>query len=272
MNTKVLLIGLLCIVFFSCKKDNNDLPKLREYSEVAIENDTAIQEYLKTHFYNVTTDAKTNKKQIELGEISGSNANKKSLFDDTKLQRKTIRVKDLHGNYINHTMYYLILEEGNGVQASVADLSYLTYKGQTLQGRVFDQSTDNKLVNWFDLLGDRTNGTGVVVGFREAVALLKSAKEQGVENPDGTLSLPQNYGLGIFFMPAGITYFTGTTGIPAYSPIIFEIGLIRTKKADHDNDGIPSIEEIKHNPDGTIEYPDCNDNYKPDYLDALKCN
>ena len=50
------------------------------------------------------------------------------------LKRKTLKVPDIHGNYINHTMYYLILQEGAGAQATIADRSYVLYKGLTLKG------------------------------------------------------------------------------------------------------------------------------------------
>lgn len=268
MLKKILWAGCASFFLFSCKKDDSNTIELREYSEVAVENDKQLQEYLKTHFYTLNAPDAYNRKSVSFGEISGVNASKTPLLE--QVQRKILKVRDKHGNYISHTMYYLILQEGSGQQATVADQSYLLYKGQMLNGTIFDQTTHSSMANWLDLLGTTTN-SGTILGFREAVALLKSANDNALENPDGSISLPDNYGMGIFFLPAGVAYFSGSGSIPAYSPLIFEIGLVKTKRADHDGDGIPSIEEIVHNQDGTITYPDCNENLTPDYLDARSC-
>ena len=126
--------------------------------------------------------------------------------------------------------------------------------------------------NWLDLLGDGTrNNSGTIYGFREAVALLKATTNELSSNQDGTLALPENYGVGLFFMPAALAYYTGASNIPAYSPVIFEIKLLKTEHIDHDADGIPSINEINHQSDGIISFPDCNSNGVVDYLDSRKC-
>ena len=267
IRTNIFLLAILSVVVFSCKKNDSETIRLREYSEVAPENDAEIQSYLKTHFYIFNADG-----TITLDTISGTNTGKTPLFDQVK--KKVIKVRDTRDNYVNHTMYYLIAREGSGIKATVADSSFVTYKGQTLKGVVFDQSRSIAQSNWLDLLGNRTqtNG-GVVVGFREGVSLLKASIKGVTEQADGTLKYPDDYGVGLFFLPSGIAYFSGTGNIPAYSPLIFQIGLIATKKADHDADGIPSINEIEYNEtDGTIIYTDCNGNGISDYLDSKKCN
>lgn len=261
----ICLVALAASALFSCKKNDDDSVPLREYSEVAAENDQTLQKYLSTHFCTLNPD-----KSVTLGTIEGTNAGKTPLSQQVK--KKVIKVMDAHGDYIDHTMYYLILQEGSGEQATVADRSYVSYKGMTLEGKIFDQTIGNDTSNWLDLLGSQSgNNRGTIVGMREAVALLKTSSQEITINPDGTLSLPNDYGIGVFFMPAGISYFTGTNTTPQYAPLVFEVGLIRTQRADHDKDGIPSIEEIIHQPDGIIQYPDCNKNYTPDYLDAKPC-
>ncbi|MDO4880315.1 MAG: hypothetical protein Q3983_03465 [Capnocytophaga sp.] len=263
-----LAIGLLVFALFSCKKDNNGVT-IRDYNEVAVENERDIQTYLKTHFAYLDTN-----NNVVIDTIAGANASQTSLLNDTNLKKKTLKVRITDNSYLDHTMYYIIFKEGTGEQATVADRSYVLYKGQTLKNKVFENAKKLTQNNWFDLLGDRTrNNNGMIYGFREAVALLKAAPIQDLpENQDGTLSLPSNYGIGLFIMPAALAYYTGSTNIPAYSPVVFEINLLKTEHIDHDADGIPSINEINHQEDGIISYPDCNGNGVVDYLDSRKCN
>ena len=69
-------------------------------------------------------------------------------------EKRLIKALDRHGNYYDTTMYYLILQEGNGTQATVADRSFVLYKGQTLKGKVFDQAMTLRTNTWFDLIRD----------------------------------------------------------------------------------------------------------------------
>ena len=178
-----LAIGLLALTLFSCKKDNNDVV-IRPYTEVAPENDRDIQTYLKTHFATLDSD-----NNVVIDTISGANASKTSLFNNTDLKRKVLKVKINDNTYLDHTMYYIIFKEGNGEQATVADRSYVLYKGQTLKNKVFENAKNFTQNNWLDLLGDGTrNNSGTIYGFREAVALLKAATNELSSNQDGTLA------------------------------------------------------------------------------------
>ena len=170
-------------------------------------------------------------------------------------------------------MYYVILREGNGQQATVADRSFVLYKAESLGGKVYDDGNLFVSRNWMDLLGTEASvyRGGTVIGFREAVAMLKASASAITEQSNGKLVAPTDGGVGVFFMPSGITYYTGTSNIPAYTPLIFEINLLKTERYDHDGDGIPSINEIQHHQDGTITFPDCNGNGRVDYLDANPC-
>jgi len=60
---------------------------------------------------------------------------------------------------VDHKLYYLEVREGLGEQPSKADSTYVTYKGELLNGRVFDQRI---APIWMDL-------TGVIRGFREGM-------------------------------------------------------------------------------------------------------
>ena len=198
---------------------------------------------------------------------------KTSIWDRADLKRKELRVLDQHNNYITNTMYYMILREGNRQQATVANRSFVLYKAESLDGKVYDDENLFVSRNWMDLLGTEASvyRGGTVIGFREAVAMLKASASAITEQSNGKLVAPTDGGVGVFFMPSGITYYTGTSNIPAYTPLIFEINLLKTERYDHDGDGIPSINEIQHHQDGTITFPDCNGNGRVDYLDANPC-
>lgn len=255
------LLGL-----YSCKKSEDNGEKIREMTEVIPENDQAIQAYLKSHYCELDSDG-----NIVLGAVGSTG--KTSIWDRTDLKRKELRVLDQHNNYITNTMYYVILREGKGQQATVADHSFVLYKAESLDGKVYDDGTLFTYNNWMDLLGREASvyRGGTVMGFREAVAMLKASASTITEQSNGKLVAPTDGGVGVFFMPSGITYYTGTSNIPAYTPLIFEINLLKTERYDHDGDGIPSINEIQHHQDGTITFPDCNGNGRVDYLDANPC-
>lgn len=255
------LLGL-----YSCKKSEDNGEKIREMTEVIPENDQAIQAYLKSHYCELDNDG-----NIVLGAVGSTG--KTSIWDRADLKRKELRVLDQHNNYITNTMYYVILREGNGQQATVADRSFVLYKAESLDGKVYDDGNLFVSRNWMDLLGTEASvyRGGTVIGFREAVAMLKASTSAITEQSNGKLVAPTDGGVGVFFMPSGITYYTGTSNIPAYTPLIFEINLLKTEHYDHDGDGIPSINEIQHHQDGTITFPDCNGNGRVDYLDANPC-
>ena len=255
------LLGL-----YSCKKSEDSGEKIREMTEVIPENDQAIQAYLKSHYCELDSDG-----NIVLGAVGSTG--KTSIWDRADLKRKELRVLDQHNNYITNTMYYVILREGNGQQATVADRSFVLYKAESLDGKVYDDGNLFVSRNWMDLLGTEASvyRGGTVIGFREAVAMLKASASAITEQSNGKLVAPTDGGVGVFFMPSGITYYTGTSNIPAYTPLIFEITLLQTERYDHDGDGIPSINEIQHHQDGTITFPDCNGNGRVDYLDANPC-
>ena len=255
------LLGL-----YSCKKSEDNGEKIREMTEVIPENDQAIQAYLKSHYCELDNDG-----NIVLGAVGSTG--KTSIWDRADLKRKELRVLDQHNNYITNTMYYVILREGNGQQATVADRSFVLYKAESLDGKVYDDGNLFVSRNWMDLLGTEASvyRGGTVIGFREAVAMLKASTSAITEQSNGKLVAPTDGGVGVFFMPSGITYYTGTSNIPAYTPLIFEINLLKTERYYHDGDGIPSINEIQHHQDGTITFPDCNGNGRVDYLDANPC-
>ncbi|MDO4230374.1 MAG: FKBP-type peptidyl-prolyl cis-trans isomerase, partial [Capnocytophaga sp.] len=236
----------------------------RDVTEVRDENETSIVSYLKTHFYNFENQ------EVTLDTIAGNNATKTPLFD--QVETIELDIYDANNNKVRHKLYYLPIQQGAGNQSSVADSVFVSYKGQLLNGTVFDQTVGYTRSNWMDLLGNIVQGTGTIKGFREGIAQLKGSASDIVINADGTVTVPNDGGVGVFFIPSGLAYFSSSTSIiPAYAPLIFIVKLIKTKRADHDKDGKSSLEEIERDDYGIITYPNCDSDTYPDYLDADTC-
>ena len=101
---------------------------------------------------------------------------------------------------VNADLYYLVSRQGKGNKPSVADSTFVTYRGSLLNGLKFDEKV---YPVWFDLIS-------VVRGFREVLP----------EFSDGTFSIRadgtfdfKDYGQGIFFIPSSLGYFSNNKSI-----------------------------------------------------------
>jgi len=248
----------LCVFYtftiISCNNDEEDdvIEPPRDVSEQSITDDQSLKNYLSTHFYNYDDflDRSTSS-EISLDTISDINSQKIPLID--QVEKSVIRVKTSDGSFIDHSLYYLVANEGVGKNPALVDSTYLSYQGKLLNGNVFDQSFGPV---WFDL-------TQVVRGFREGIPFLKSGTFEVSEENVVTFS---NYGQGVIFFPSGLGYFSNNSGpIPAYSPLIFKINLYSVNQTDHDGDGILSADEFDLDGDGIGD--DTDGDGIPDYLD-----
>ena len=247
MNRILFLAGVL-VFLGSCKKDDNsDIISIppRLLSEVAIEDDAAIKAYLQTHFYNYEDfqnppagfDFK-----IVLDTIEGDNAGKTPLIDMVGSRVISVSSDEFalsEAETVDHTLYYLVAREGAGVNPTVADSAYVRYRGSLLDGTNFDGSFSTPI--WFDLASLQGPLQGAR-GFSEAMPNFKTGGNV-IDNGDGTFTV-EEYGVGLMIMPSGLGFFNSAqSGIEAYSPLIFSIDLFTYNQTDHDNDGVPSIQE-----------------------------
>lgn len=290
---KLFLGSLLGLALFACKKDDNNVPEVqeRDKAEQAVADDEAIQAYLQTHFYNYEEFENPSEDfdyKIKFDTIAGDNADKTPVSESDKLISKTVTQDD-----VEYTLYILKVREGAGARPTFADSTLVSYKGELLDMSSFDNSTTPV---WFDQ-------SRLIKGFTEGITEFKGASNYTV-NDDNTVSWTNDFGIGAYFIPSGLGYFSSAqSSIPAYSPLIFNVNLYRVNEADHDRDGIPSYmedldgdkilsnddtdedktpnyadsdddgdgtptrEEIIINEDGSVEFPDSNSNGTPDYLD-----
>lgn len=260
---------LLLVLLSACRNDDDGITPEppRDLGEVAIEDDGEIRAFLETHFYNYEDFAAPPADfnyQIVIDTLDEANAGKTPLMD--QVISTAITVEDKDGNAVEHTLYYLIARQGTGENPTVADSVLVRYRGNLLDGSLFDNSN---VPLWFDLAQIQSplgGALGVTArGFAEFVPELKTGVYVGDNNG---LPVFDNYGIGMVIMPSGLAYFaTPRTGIPSYSPLIFAIDLFTYNDTDHDKDGLPSITEDRNNNNYLLD-DDTDKDGLPDYLDA----
>jgi len=234
------LAMLLAVSLSSCSSDDNNTAEsveLRDFSEQSITDDALLVDYLSNHFYNYEDFPRADDTvvTISIDTISGDNADKTPMID--QVQQLSVPITDANGVVTNHTLYYLVAQQGSELEKnpSIVDSTYVSYRGELLTGTIFDQ---RNTPIWFDNIR-------VVSGFR--YGLQNFAPGTFSQDADGIISF-RDYGQGILFMPSGLGYYSSAQGlIPAYAPIVFTVSVYTSNVADHDNDGVFSIDE---DPDG----------------------
>ena len=255
----LLLIGV--VLMYSCDDDNNSFtnPFLDiNHEELAITDNDSIVKFLQNNYYDVSLDSI---KTLVAGEIS--------LFDDTS-KLKSISVVE---NDIDHTLYVYTIEEGQPSPVkgnpTVMDSVFVKYSGRTFSGS--DIAVDNFDFNeagiWFTL-------SDVVRGWKFGITNFLSGELKKDSN-GGVFNGPITYlntGKGYLFIPSGLGY-------PSSNAANFSNGLVNrnllfyidlldiVEDTDHDNDGVPSIQEDANGDgDPTNDFSDISNPNVPDYL------
>ncbi|NER09074.1 hypothetical protein SAMN06265375_1011443 [Muriicola jejuensis] len=248
---KYFALPFLILLMISCGNDDNDVTKVppEKLVDQVIIDDAELTEYLATHFYEIE-NGPNGRINFILDTIAGDNAGKTPLL--SQVSSKVINVSSIQFLLndeevdVPHKLYYLVLEgqEGVGESPTIADSVFVRYQGRLLNGISFDASSTGA---WFDLPRLQFPQQGAR-GFAEGLTFFKSGMIASEQPSDGSY-LVEDFGAGLIFMPSGLAYFNQSpTGIPFYSPLIFEINLLTVKKTDHDQDGIPSIlEDVNQN-------------------------
>ncbi|PKG41503.1 FKBP-type peptidyl-prolyl cis-trans isomerase [Psychroflexus sp. MES1-P1E] len=296
MKLQRLLFILMLGFIFSCSNDDDtgEPLELRDPEEVRDENMLQIEGFLETHFYRFEDNPQnSNFQNIVFDTIAGDNANEEPVINSEFLKSKLVFQQD-----VEFKLYYLKFREGaeSVRKPTFADSVLVTYRGFSLfKNQTFDGSP-NPI--WFDLINNIRGFYEVMDEFRGSTSFQ--------ENPDGTISFDDNFGIGTVFIPSGLAYYSAPpsgAGIAAYEPIVFNIQLYRSIEADHDQDGVPSWmedinedrrltnddtdgdnipnfadvnddgdgtlteDEIEIDAEGNLILPDSNGNDTPDYLD-----
>lgn len=251
------IAGLLGLGVSSCNNDDNGIPTIppRDRGEEAIAAEAELVEFLQTHFYNYEefeTPPPGFNFEVVIDTIEGDNADKTPLFN----QVETKVVTDRDEEDVTYNLYILKALAGEGNQPTFVDSTLVTYRGTLLDGSQFDGSPNPV---WFDL-------TGVIDGFQEGLVEFRGATSQTV-NSDGTVSF-EGFGSGALFIPSGIAYFNQppSPSIPLYAQLVFTFNVLEAVVADHDQDGIISLDEDLNNNGNELD-DDTDSDGIPDFAD-----
>lgn len=254
---------LLLFIMISCHKDDDkekpDPP--RDEREVYQENKQQIKDYLETHFYYLEAVAgNSNFKKVVFDTIAGDHAGETPLMDSDNLKSLTLKP-----NNVEYTVYYLQIRKGaeEEYQPTFADKVAMTYQISTLDGNLFREAVNPEVI---DIPQAKT--IGITKGTIAAITNFKGASGFD-ENPDGTITYHDDYGIGAVFVPSGLGYFQSPplyAGLKPYHPFIFAFQLYKAVQMDHDGDGIPSyMEDLNGN--GFLDDDDTDNDGTPNYLD-----
>ena len=236
-SIKIVLLVFFTLFNSTCSPDDDDEEPPRDYFEQSLEDDQQLVQYLKSHYYNYQdfTNVVDEDKEILIDTITSENPNLKPLFDFAV--QTSIPLASSDGEIIDHKLYHIVVKEGIRIEdkPSIADSVYLSYKGKLLNGNIFDEKSNPV---WFDT-------ANVIRGFRYGLQYFSPGNF--IQKENGTVDFNQ-FGRGLIFMPSGLGYFNNAqTNIPTYSPLVFDISVFTINRADHDNDGVLSIDEDPNN-------------------------
>lgn len=227
----VLALIIFATIIYACSSSSaTDVVDDFDYeAQALIDNDTLVK-FLKNHYFDTTVDSV---KTLIDGQVA--------LFDDTsKLKQMSVTE-----NEIDYTLYYYINNEGgkNDQGAvinhkgypTVMDSVFVNYYGQRIVNTdSISDSFDSDEAVWWTL-------NGVIRGWTHGFTKFKGGNNI---TDNGPITF-DNGGKGILFIPSGLAYNNiGSGTILANECIFFYIDLLDlVPDTDHDNDGIPSINE-----------------------------
>ena len=244
--------------------------------------------------------------KIVFDTIAGANSDKIALKDSEGFGFKSLTVKSenvgIDGTEeIVHNVYYIIARQGNGAATTFADSTYVSYQGELLNGTIFDSST---APIWFNLPslvpgfahgitalkgGDmgqgNSDGTVTVENFGIGALFIPSALGYYADS-QGVIPAYSPLIFKIDLLAVNQADPDGD-GIPSYLEDVDGNGRVNNDNtdlaaeqrtgfnffpnyldADDDGDGTPTRDEIVINADGTLTFPDTDEDGIADYLDA----
>ncbi|MCF6279607.1 MAG: peptidylprolyl isomerase [Flavobacteriaceae bacterium] len=232
------LVFVIALAIFSCGDDNQFTPF--DHAAQALIDDDSLVNYLETHYYNATLDSI---KKVDSGQTPFS----------AIVQTETVVEND-----ITYKLYYIVTEEGVGYQPTKIDNVLPTYKGELLDGTIFDQRETITINNpWLNLLG-------TIKGWQYGMPVFKGGNNLSM--PGEPLEF-ENFGEGFLFIPSGLAYGYDFRSSLQSEPLVFKIELHYSMAADHDEDGVVSNDEDIDN-DGDVTNDDTDEDLIPNYVDT----
>jgi hypothetical protein len=276
------------MLFFSCNKDSNKTEPLRDYAEQYAKDLATIEEFMQTHYMDVTNHPGFADDQNVAFTKIPTGGTQVSIWNQTQYPLQFMTVTD-EVNDIDYKLYYLQLRQGTGENSKNpcnVDRVLTSYNGKYLYYDTVEETSGLKFTQFEELNNPSSffNLTGVIRGWNEIFPKFKTGSY--TTNPDGTITY-NDFGAGVVFIPSGLGYYaSGSRGIPAYAPLVFNFKLYEIERTDQDGDGIKSyLEDLNQdgyfrvlddgvaNPDDTDgdeilnfnDVDDDNDNYRTKY-------
>jgi len=265
----ILLLAGIALVSCSKKDDDDDVVvvPLRDYTEQYKADNDSIVKYLNNNYITVTNNAgKPDDQDVVISKITDPATQPSIMSYLNSATFPKLLTRDVYNDDITYKVYYLILREGTGQNPVNTDKVVVDYKGNLLNGTVFDSSNGIpiKALLWpYDPRG-ADGSFPVIDGWSEIFPKFKTGVSATASN--GVISYT-DFGAGVMFLPSGLAYYGSVQGdIPAYSPIVFSFKLYDLQRLDHDQDGVYDYQEDINN-DGylydfrdTAKYPKAPDN------------
>jgi hypothetical protein len=295
------------VLFFSCSKDDKGTPIAppEDYAVQYPKDIAMIEEYLKTHYIDVVNNpGSVDDQDVTITKIpaDGTQRSIMSYLNAATYPKLLVRNVKMHDLASGYNIYYLVLRPGVGDAPCNVDGVLAAYKGTYLSRSAATASPPSELTatffeeikfpqTYFELY---TTSEVPLRAWSEIFPQFKTGTSD--INTDGTVT-HSDFGAGVMFIPSGLAYYnTGSTGIPAYAPLVFSFKLYSIQRLDQDYeiragvliqapDGIPSyLEDLDRDgyvydysnkknyptpPEDIIRYADDTDKDGiPDFLDV----
>lgn len=258
----ILAIIVFAVIIYACGDDGlgyNPFADI-DHEALAISDNDSLVKFLKNHYYDSDVDS-----------IKALTSGKIALYDDTS-KLKTMSVTE---NDIDYKLYVYVINEGDPSpdpdkgKPTEVDSVFVKYSGRTLTGTTFSSVNfdSNTTGTWLTLLS-------VIKGWSYGFTNFKGGELKKDPNTGGVFNGPITYlnsGRGFLFIPSGLAYPSSNTDNYSRSLVdtnlLFYINLLDfVPDTDHDNDGIPTIQE-DIDEDGSIFNDDTDEDGAPNYAD-----
>ncbi|MDT0559461.1 FKBP-type peptidyl-prolyl cis-trans isomerase [Ichthyenterobacterium sp. W332] len=257
------LVLTLSLLIASCRPDDggSTTPVANDRTEQQVIDDAALVEYLNTHYYNATTfdgSGGFTIEDIDIMELPKDDDDNYLPLPDPDNNNLLIEdVEEIATTFLDVDYKYYILrlgQNGGGESPKFSDDIRVRYSGNLEDGTIFDSAVTPVE---FDM-------TNVIQGWNRVMPQYNTAESFEII---GGEVIYTNYGLGVMFLPSGLSYFaTPPFGVPAYANLVFKFELLQFEENDHDNDGIPSyLEDLDL--DLNLFTDDTDENSVPNYID-----
>jgi hypothetical protein len=242
----ILLLAGISLVSCSKKDDDDDavVVPLNDYTVQYKADNDSIVKYLNTNYITVNNAPGTPQDQdVVISKITDPATQPSIMSYLNSASFPKLLTRDVYNDDITYKVYYLILREGTGQNPINTDKVVATYKGNLLNGTVFDSSNGGIPGRFFLWPYDQATADAfpVIDGWSEIFPKFKTGTSSTAS--DGVITYT-DFGAGVMFLPSGLGYYeSAKTDIPAYSPIVFSFKLYDLQRLDHDQDGVYDYQE-----------------------------